>query len=257
MSVDRVSSSLRVDLGPGAWLQGQWSHAAAPSDVAVLFAHGFQSSRYGEKAQAVEAACARRGWTFATFDFRGHGESSGSLRDLRGSTLIADLEAAASTLRQRGAKRLCLVGSSMGAWAAAWFGCLHPEMVTAAAFIAPGFHFLTARWEKLSPEGREAWKQSGFLRVSNQWIDAELSYGFFEESPRFPVDALARDYRTPTILFQGMHDDITPADRTFAFFKSAACEQLEMRIWKDGDHRLVAQKDLIAEDACRFFSAWM
>jgi pimeloyl-ACP methyl ester carboxylesterase len=253
----RRSEPLRIVLEPDAWLQGQWSFASPPSEVGVLFVHGFQSSRYGEKAQAVERACAVRGWNFATFDLRGHGESSGTLRDLRGSGLIADLNAIHAALRNHGIQRLCLVGSSMGAWASAWYGCLHPEAVVAAALIAPGFHFLQARWEKLSPEGREAWKQSGFLRVSNQWIDAEIPYGLYEDSPVYPMDKLARDYHTPTILFQGMIDGITPAERTFAFFQSAACPHLELRVFKDGDHRLTPQKDEIAREACRFFARWL
>ena len=46
----------------------------------------------GEKTQAVEAACAARGWAFAAFDFRGHGTSAGTMLDLRPSGLLGRAE---------------------------------------------------------------------------------------------------------------------------------------------------------------------
>ena len=56
----------------------------------VLYIHGFGSERTGNKPAAVAAACARRGWSFAAFDFRGHGGSSGTMRQLRGSGFVHD-----------------------------------------------------------------------------------------------------------------------------------------------------------------------
>jgi pimeloyl-ACP methyl ester carboxylesterase len=257
MTPERREELVRLDLAPGAWLQGQWSYTMPGREPAVVFVHGFCSVRYGEKSQALEAACARRGWTFAAFDFRGHGESSGSIRDLRGSSLLADLEAVADFLARCGVRRIALVGSSMGAWVAAWYALRHPAQVAACAFIAPGFHFPTARWERLSAPEQQAWKEQGFLRIRNQWIETELGYALVEEAGQFPLESLARGYQTPTLIFQGMQDDVVPAARTLAFVEQAAFPHIELRIYKDGDHRLVDRKDPLAEAACNFFAPWV
>ena len=257
MSPPRTREPVRLDLGPGAWLQGQWSYTDPRPPFAVVFVHGFCSVRFGEKAQALEAACARRGWTFAAFDFRGHGESSGTIRELRGSGLLADLEALDGFLARQGAERLCLVGSSMGGWASAWYTLRRPGRVAACAFIAPGFHFLTARWDRLSPAERAAWQRTGVLRIRNEWLDTELGYGLVEEAPQFPPDRLTREYRTPTIIFQGLRDEIVPPARTIAFLEQAAGEHLELRLYKDGGHRLNERKDEIAEASCAFFARWL
>jgi pimeloyl-ACP methyl ester carboxylesterase len=249
---DRHREMLRIDLPGGGWLQGQWSHAAMLPDFAVVFIHGFCSVRYGEKAQALEECCAKRGWTFASFDMRGHGESSGMLRDLRGSGLIADLDAIFAALSQRGVRRLAFLGSSMGGWAAAWYGLLRPERVIAIGLIAPGFHILTARWEKLTEPERAEWKRTGVLTIRNQWLSAELGYGLVEELPQFPPERLLRDLRVPTLIFQGMRDDIVPADRTIAWLKCCANPRLELRLYKDGDHRLTDRKLELAEATCEF-----
>lgn len=254
MSQSRTAEMVRLRLGSEDWLQGQWSFTPPLADFAVVYVHGFSSHRYGEKAQALEAACARRGWTFAAFDFRGHGESSGSLRDLRGSQLLEDLAAVREFLAERGVRQSFLVGSSMGGWVSAWFAFRHPELVPACALIAPAFHFLSARWERLGPVEREAWRRAGYVRFRNAWIDAELSYGLVEEIPHFPLAQLLSEYRTPTLIFHGLRDDVVPYTRVLAFLEQAANPQLELRLYKDGDHRLNDRREVMAEAACDFFA---
>ena len=256
MNQPRASELVRLNVAPDGWLQGQWSHAGG--DIAVLFVHGFVSVRYGEKSAALEESCARRGWTFATFDLRGHGESSGTLRDLTGARLLGDLDAVANFLTQKGIRRLALVGSSMGGWASAWFSLRRPELVKCCAFIAPGFHFLTARWEKLAHGDRETWRREGILRIKTPWgPEAELGYALVEDAPNFPHERLLKEYCAPGLIFHGLKDDVVPFSRSIAFIEQAACSNLELRLYKDGDHRLVDRKDEMAESACLFFERWL
>jgi pimeloyl-ACP methyl ester carboxylesterase len=223
----------------------------------VLYAHGLGSTRGGEKTRAVEAACARRDWTFAAFDFRGHGGSSGSLLDLRGSGLLADLEVACAALAERGVRRLGLVGSSMGGWASAWFTLRHPDVVIACALIAPAFDFLRQRWSTLPEAERRRWKETGRLAVRNQWIDTELGYGLVEEIDQFPVDRLAAELERPLLIFHGMQDDTVPYEHSLALLRQARHPHIELRLFKDGDHRLVTLKDEMADSACAFFARWV
>src|SRR5262249_40577965 len=130
-------------------VQAYLSHPGQPGEWAVVYVHGFASNSSGEKAKVVEAACARRGWTYAAFDFRGHGQSTGSLLDLRGSALLDDMEVVRSWLASRGVRRLCLYGSSMGGWASAWYATRRPETVVACALVAPAFDFLRFRWDRM------------------------------------------------------------------------------------------------------------
>ncbi len=111
----------RIDLPEGGHLDARLSYPdPAPGRFAIIYVHGFGSTKTGQKAEAVELACAHRDWTCASFDFRGHGASSGSMLDLRPSGLIADLQAVHDDLAQPAASsRVGLIGSSMGGWAAA------------------------------------------------------------------------------------------------------------------------------------------
>jgi pimeloyl-ACP methyl ester carboxylesterase len=235
-------------------LMGDVLPGAAATDFAVVWVHGFGSHRGGEKAQAVREECARRGWTFAAFDFRGHGESTGAIPSLRASSLMEDLSAIRAFLAESNITRLGLVGSSMGGFAAAWFTLRNPESVVGCVLLAPAFGFLERRWERLTPAEREQWKKTDRLRVTYEWVDVEIGYGLVEERERFRAADLAAGWRTPTLIFHGLADDVVPAEDSLVFLRQAAYTGIELRLLKDGDHRLTAHKDEIAAEAGRFFA---
>ena len=248
---------LRLHLAADGWLQGDLWLPAAPTACAVLFIHGFGSVRQGEKAQALRAACARRGWAFAAFDFRGHGASSGTLLDLRGSGLLADLDAIRAALARQGIATLLPVGSSMGGWAAAWYTLVNPGVVPACVVLAPAFFWLTNRWSKLTDAERRAWQETGKLRVKNAWVEGEIGWGLAAESPQYPWQRLAAEWQRPLLIFHGMADDVVPYSQSVYFTEQVRHPDVELRLFKDGDHRLTAQKDLIAEAACAFFARFV
>jgi alpha-beta hydrolase superfamily lysophospholipase len=227
--------------------------AGPPADFAVVWVHGFGSVRGGEKAAAVQAECGRRGWAFAAFDFRGHGETGGAMHELRASGLLDDLAAVRGFLAGRGHARLGLVGSSMGGFAAAWFARLNPDAVVGCVLLAPAFGFLDRQWGRLTRAERAEWRRTGRLRVTNEWVDAEIGYGLVEERARFRPRDLAAGWRTPALIFHGLADDVVPPDDSLEFVRGVTFPRVELRLLKDGDHRLTAYKDEIASEAGRFF----
>ncbi|HKB03188.1 MAG TPA: alpha/beta fold hydrolase [Gemmataceae bacterium] len=235
--------SLRGDLRPGG-----------PSDLAIVYVHGFGSHRGGEKAVSLAAECTRRGWTFAAFDFRGHGETGGEMRALTASRLLEDLSAVRAFLSERGYPRLGLVGSSMGAFAAAWFAARYPEAVAGCVLIAPAFRFLDRRWDELTPAERDEWARTGVRRLRNEWVDVEIGYGLVAERAAYDPTELARRWRTPLLIFHGMADDVVPAADSLAFVEATSYPDVELRLIKAGDHRLTTFKDEIAVEVCRFLT---
>lgn len=246
-------STANIALPDGGALAGIWDTGASDPAFAVVWIHGFGSHRGGEKSEALQRECARRGWTFAAFDFRGHGQSTGAMHELRASRLLEDLAAVRAWLASHGHTRLGLVGSSMGGFAAAWFAKQHPESVLGCVFVAPGFGFLERRWDSLAPAERKEWQRTGRLRFRNQWVDAELEYGLVAERDRFrPVD-LVVGWRTPALLFHGLADDVVPYTDSLFFIQNVGYP-VELRLWKDGDHRLTTYKEAIATATGAFFA---
>jgi alpha-beta hydrolase superfamily lysophospholipase len=249
----RQHEPLRLALPGGEELCGALSFAGRVGPGLVLYVHGFGSHHAGNKSQALEADCARRGWPFAAFDFRGHGRSGGTMLQLRGRGLQDDLDCAWEHLRRRGARRLFLTGSSMGGWAGAWFATRRPQEVAALVAIAPAFDFLGRHWAALDEGEQRAWRETGRRRVQNQWLDVELGYGLAEERDAFRVEDLAARWATPLLIFHGLRDNAVPWRESVDFAAACAFPDVEVRLFKDGDHRLLALADEMAEEACRFF----
>lgn len=241
---------VELQLPTGDVLRGDL-HAGA--DRAVVYVHGFGSHRGGEKAAALAAECDRRGWTFAAFDFRGHGASTGQMRDLAASRLLEDLAAIRDFLNARGHARLGFVGSSMGGFAAAWFAIRHPKAVTGCVLLAPAFRFLERRVTELTAGELAEWRRTGVRRLHNEWVDVEIGYGLVEERAAFDPADLARGWQTPLLIYHGLADDVVPVADSLSFIEAIAYPDAELRLLKAGDHRLTAFKEEIAAETCRFF----
>jgi pimeloyl-ACP methyl ester carboxylesterase len=142
----------------------------------------------------------------------------------------------------------------MGGWASAWFAALHPDTVAALVLLAPAFRFLHARWESLDEASRRRWQAEGTLRFRNQWLDVELGHGLVAERDRFDPDVLAARWATPALIYHGMADEAVPWQDSVRLVEATAYPRIELRLLRDGDHRMTAYRDLVAEDACRFFA---
>jgi pimeloyl-ACP methyl ester carboxylesterase len=242
VSVELADGVLAGDYLPGAGL------------FAVVWIHGFGSYRGGEKAAALRHECARRRWPFAAFDFRGHGGSTGDMLDLRASRLLEDLDAVQHFLADRGHSKLGLVGSSMGGFAAAWWARRNPAAVAGCVFVAPGFGFLQRRWDGLTEAERDEWRRTGRRRITSEWVDIEVGYGLVEEREQFTPQALAAGWSHPALLFHGCADDLVPASDSLDFLRAVEYPDVELRLFKSGDHRLTTYKEEIAAGAGRFFA---
>jgi pimeloyl-ACP methyl ester carboxylesterase len=248
-----MSQQVELRLSSGEVLRGDLNPGTRRTDFAIVYVHGFGSHRGGEKAAALAAACSRCGLTFAAYDFRGHGQSDGQIRTMTASKLMDDLAAIVSHLTSCGYRRLGLVGSSMGGFAAAWFTTQHPEPVAGCVLIAPAFRFLQRRWEELNDAERADWKRTGVRRVHNEWIDVEIGYELVEQRESYDPATLARDWRTPALIVHGLFDGIVPPSDSLTFVRETPFPDVELRLLHTNDHRLTAFKDEIAAEACRFF----
>src|SRR6202022_687604 len=110
------------------------------------------------------------------------------------------------------------------------------------------------RWASLNEDQRRAWKETGRLRVRNEWVDTDIGYGLVEEADQYPLETLLAGGRTPLLIFHGLRDDSIPYQGSLQFAEGAAFDEIELRLFRNGDHRLTAWKDEIAESACRFFA---
>jgi alpha-beta hydrolase superfamily lysophospholipase len=167
---------------------------------------------------------------------------------------LQDLEQVRDYLAGRGANRLFLVGSSMGGCVGAWFTRRHRDAVGACAYMAPSFSFFGGRWSRLGDAERQRWKETGRLRVRNEWVDVEIGPGLLEEASQFRTEDLIAGWSTPLLIFHGMRDEAVSYTESVDWIQQATFAEIELHLFKDGEHRLLQHKDEMAEAICRFFA---
>lgn len=223
-------------------------HSEAPL---FWFVHGFQSERMGNKAGRLLEAAASRGWSFTSFDLRGHGESSPTLpgspeHPLAGlchSSLISDMAAIASHLDTWHNGPRVLIGSSMGGYASAWHAALHPKKVQGLVLVAPAWRFgntILSRVEKAAQGAGKTWKETGWHDYQGGITSTRLSWRLVEEAAAHPYPMLARKVGCPVRVLHAMDDEVIDCLESVEALKLLA-GNAELLLTRTGGHRLSGQ----------------
>ncbi len=217
-----------------------------PTERVAVFLHGFGSDQTGEKATSLGDRLTKAGFAFVTFDFRGHGKSEGSKKDLTVSRLLEDCAEVITPLSAE-YRRVSLIGSSMGACAAAWYAATNPDRIASCAFIAPAFNFVNLLVDQIGQNRLSEWKKNGLMKFTNQYGTTELGYQLVEDWRRYSLSQLAQRFSTPALIIHGMRDDAISYLHALSFAGRAISSEIDVILVKDGDHRLTAHKEKIGE----------
>jgi pimeloyl-ACP methyl ester carboxylesterase len=207
----RVLAAPNVDDGSGRSNEIDDPHQ---SRTAVLFCNGFRSAMTGgTKAVALENHCRQKGWEFCSFDYRGHGLSSG--RNFEDCTLTYWIRDASDILdrvlllseegHRNNRKRVILVGSSMGAWISIHLALRYnrrtshnnnkteykcPEKTEELPIggilgIASGPDFLQDFYSSSTVEQQTKWKANGVAHLPSKYGDPyPIPWSLVEDAAR-------------------------------------------------------------------------
>jgi pimeloyl-ACP methyl ester carboxylesterase len=247
----------RVPLPQGESLALDATAPAREHGTALVYLHGLGSDRGGEKARFLEARALERGFGFARFDFRGHGESSGRFEGTTFSRHLEDVAAVLGHLRSgaagRAPGRVVLVGASFGAVVAAWHALLQRGTIAAQILIAPAFRIIERYLAALGDFGRARWQREGTYRFVGPWFQFDLDWSVIEDAVHYPPERLERETTTPTLLIHGTADGSAPFAMSERF--AAACPVHPRLVAIEcGDHRLTAHKERVADELFSFLA---
>lgn len=205
----------------------------AGNPPAYVYMHGMSSTRLGEKSNVLLERARRRGRGFARFDFRGHGESSGSLTDLTLTDLIADTT---TVLRRVGPS--LLVGSSLGALVAAWAATRNPDLVSGLTMLAPALGFL--------PQIARATQQGQPVQLQDS-EGAELIFTqrAIQDSMSYDEETLPTLLAMPTLIVHGQLDESVPFHLSQRFCDALPHDRKDLWLIPEGGHRLTELIDEI------------
>ncbi len=249
-----VPGVFRVAVEPGEEVVGRWSRPQGPhTGLSVIYLHGFGSDQNGEKAEFFRTGSLERGFDFYSFDFRGHGRSGGAMVDLTLTRCLSDLEAVVGYLWSNGAERLAVVGSSMGGLVGLWYAALHADHMVGGAHIAPAIGMAESLEELLGEEAMAEWRRTGVTSVTNELGTFDLGWGLVEDLAGYPTERLIELHSRPTLAFQGKLDDRV-AWREVLKFAQATAPATTLRLFEDGDHRLLEHREEVWAEMAGFLS---
>ena len=205
---------------------------------AYLYGHGFASSPDSKKGKALAAYFQERGLILERLDLR-----KPSFQHLRLSAMMKHVEESIGG----GA---ILMGSSLGALTMARVAEKNSRL-SGLVLLAPAFQ-LVPRWRKrLGEAGWNAWKESGWLEVDDHLTGgkSKVDFGFIEELGT--LDHGLPDVRIPTLVIQGVRDDVVDPENSRAFAKGKPHVTL---VEVDDDHELVASIPRICTEIEQFLT---
>ncbi len=215
----------------------------------VILCHGMMSSKEGTKQRAFAQAFEESGFSVLRFDFSFCGESEGRFEEITFTQEVDDLRCAVRWVRERGARSIGLLGSSMGGAVAILYASGDPEvaaLVTLAAVATPAR--LADRMDDLKRKTR-AWKEEGYLLGA----EGEPGEQFTEDARRQDVLGAARGLSAPLLVLHGGADEVVCVEDAYAIHASAGSPKA-LKILPDVDHRFTKPGAL--EEALDLARAW-
>ena len=235
--MSEVSGS--IDRGDGVQLAYRLIAGRTPG---VIFLGGFNSDMTGSKPADLAAFCAEQGHAFLRFDYSGHGASGGSFAE---GTIGRWLDDATLMLDRLSAGPVVLVGSSMGGWIALLLALRRPQRVAALVGIAAAPDFTTRIDAMLPPQAREEMDRTGvWLRPSQYGAPFPIARALLEEGRRHLLLHQPIPLGIPVRLLHGQQDPDVPWQHSITVAERIAGPDVQVRLVKDGDHRLSTPRDL-------------
>jgi len=219
-------------------------HRRAGAEPGVVFLCGFRSDMTGSKAIALETHCRLHGRAFLRFDYQGHGASTGRFVDGTIGLWATDAIAAIDALTTG---PQILVGSSMGGWIMLLAALARPGRIAGLVGIAAAPDFTEDLiWARLDDARRRALREDGVFHEPSAYDPkpTPITRTLVEEGRRHLLLDRPIAVHCPVRLFHGMRDPDVPFARAMRLADALLSTDVEVRLIKDGDHRLSRDKDI-------------
>lgn len=233
---------MRFRGGTGAELAGRLDLPQEGSPLATfLFAHAFGSSKDLRSTNRIVDFLTKKNCAVFRFDFTGVGQSEGDFAQTDFTTNVADLLAAAETLRRELGPANHLFGHSLGGLAALRAGREIPECLGVATFATPSStghlrEILLRRAPRVLEEGEAVIETIGKqVRVSASMIEDFARHDSLED-----VRELARAGKK-ILIAQSLGDSLIDPEHGRRLFEVAGIERSLVE-WTGADHLLLADE---------------
>ena len=202
----------------------------------VLLCHGLLSSRDSATNRTLADRLLPHNVATLRFDFVGHGSCADPDDPLAPFTLTRCLEqtrGALSWLKEQGATRIGIVGSSFGGLVALQTAARHPDIV-AVGLKCPVVDYPPLWQARLGEGGMRHWQGSGRLVFATHTGRASLPYRFYDDLLSHKT-APAAMIASPVLIVHGDADEDVPVEQSRELFRHLQSPK-ELVVLPGADH---------------------
>ena len=233
-----MSSLLHLD-HDGAALAYRFRPGAGPL---IVFLPGYMSDMTGTKAEALDDWAKAQGRACLRLDYSGCGASGGEFLEGSIGRWTEDALAVIGHVWPQG--QVLLVGSSMGGWIALLAGLALKDRLAALVGIAAAPDFTVWGLTVGEAERRQLERHGWFTRPSGYGEPYRYSRALIEDAPAQLLLDGQIGISAPVRLLHGQRDDAVPWRLSLDIAARLAGADVQVRLIKDGDHRLSRDADI-------------
>ena len=225
----------------GASLAYRFTPGAGPL---LVFLPGYMSDMTGSKAEALSDWARAKGQAFLRLDYSGCGSSGGDFLDGSIGRWTNDVLALINHVWPDG--KVVLVGSSMGGWIALLAGRALQDRLAGVVGVAAAPDFTVWGLKLGEAERRQLQAQGYFTRPSDYGEPYRYSRTLIDDARTHLLLDGQIGITVPVRLLHGQRDEAVPWRLSLDIAARLQSEEVQVRLIKDGDHRLSREADIAA-----------
>lgn len=201
----------------------------------IILCHGHSSSKETNTFIQLEKILNSNGISDFRFDFYGHGESEGKFEDATISEAVDDVLNAIKFVKQKGYKKIGLVGSSFGGMASLLAASKTNDLY-ALVLKSPVSDYSGKIITQETKYPIDVWKKQGFIYYTNSKGEKlRLNYSFFEDAKTVSGYEAAKKIKIPALIVHGDKDEDVPVEQSRKTAK--LIKNCRLEIIEGADHR--------------------
>jgi uncharacterized protein len=209
--------------------------------MAVL-CHGFLSSKSSSTNKALTRLLIDQGIGTFCFDFFGQGESEGPFEQITTSLGVEQAQAAIDLVKQKGYRRIGLMGSSFGGLVSILTASQRTDL-SCLALKCPVVDFAEELRLEFGDEEISRWKATDTIPTIMSGPDRiRLRYTFYEDALHQIAYDPARSINAPTIIVQGDKDEHVPLHQSQQLYDALRVKK-HLEMLPGADHQFTKGED--------------
>jgi len=209
----------------------------------IIFLPGFMSDIEGKKPQTLFKFAKKNKLGFLSFEYSGHGKSSGIFT--RGNISIWSNDAKKIIKKIVKKNNIILVGSSMGAWIALNQFKYFKSQIKGFVGIGSAPEFLTRlMWSKFTKKIKRELLKTGKVLIKSGGYEYPITLQLIKDGKKNKILHRKIKSKIDVTMIHGQKDEVVPVNFSRLVLRVFSKAKKKVTIIKKGDHSLSSQRPL-------------